>query len=122
MKKHVLTSLIILNGAFAAGTAFADAPVVQNVAMKKSGDTWTFDVTVSHKDTGWEDYADSWRVVDGTGTILGVRELAHPHVSEQPFTRSLSGVRIPAGVTEVGIQVSDTVGGWSSSVKTVKLR
>lgn len=106
----------------AAAPAFADAPVVENVNAKKLGGSWTFDVTLSHGDTGWDDYADGWRVLDANGNELGKRKLAHPHVNEQPFTRSLSGVQIPREVTEVGIQASDSVGGWSSSVKKIKLR
>lgn len=105
-----------------AGPALADAPVIKNVSMKKSGETWSFNVTLEHGDTGWDDYADGWRVLDSNGKELGVRVLAHPHVNEQPFTRSLSGVRIPADVTEVGIQASDSIGGWSSPVKTIRLR
>lgn len=117
MTKHILAALLILSG-----PAFADAPVVENVHMKKNGGTWTFDVTLTHGDTGWDDYADGWRILDAAGNELGVRKLAHPHVNEQPFTRSLSGVSIPSDVTEVGIQASDNVGGWSSAVKTIKLR
>lgn len=117
MTKHILAALLILSG-----PTFADSPVVENVHMKKSGDTWTFDVTLTHADTGWDDYADGWRVLDAKGNELGVRNLAHPHVNEQPFTRSLSGVSIPADVTEVGIQARDSVGGWSSAVKKINLR
>lgn len=102
--------------------AHADAPVIENVKTQKLGSTWSFDVTLSHGDTGWDDYANGWRVLDSDGNELGVRKLAHPHVNEQPFTRSLSGVRIPSGSQEVGIQASDSIGGWSSPVKTVKLR
>ena len=115
--KQIFAALLLM-----AGPAFADAPVIKNVKMKKTGDTWQFDVTLEHGDTGWDDYADGWRVLDGNGKELGVRVLAHPHVNEQPFTRSLSGVSIPADVTEVGIQARDSVGGWSSPVKTIRLR
>lgn len=105
-----------------AAPALADPPVIQNVKMRKSGDSWTFDVTIRHGDTGWDDYADRWRILDRNGNELGMRNLAHPHVDEQPFTRSLSGVRIPEGETEVAVQVSDSVAGWSSEIKKVKLR
>lgn len=102
--------------------AWADAPRINNVAVHKSGDLWSFDVTITHGDTGWDDYADGWRILDAQGKELGLRVLHHPHVNEQPFTRSLSNVRIPSDVTEVGIQARDSVGGWSSSVTKVKLR
>ena len=37
---------------------------------------WNFDVTLSHKDTGWDDYANAWRVLDGDGKEqLGMRKL-----------------------------------------------
>ena len=108
--------------AIAAVPVFADEPVVENVTVTKSGDLWRFDVTIKHNDTGWDDYADAWRVLDGNGTELGLRKLAHPHTGEQPFTRSLSGVSIPSDVTEVSIQPRDTVNGWASATKKVKLR
>jgi hypothetical protein len=117
MIKFIAPLLLIV-----ATPAFADAPYIKNVNAHKHGDTWTFDVTLEHDDSGWDHYADGWRVLDPSGKELGLRKLVHPHVNEQPFTRSLSGVRIPTGVTEVGIQASDTVDGWSSSIKTVKLR
>lgn len=107
---------------FCAAPVFADAPVINNVQASQTGGLWSFDVTISHGDTGWDDYADGWRVVDADGKELGMRDLAHPHVNEQPFTRSLSGVSIPAGTVEVGIQVRDSVGGWSNNITRVKLR
>jgi len=33
----------------------------------------------------------------------------HPHENEQPFTRSLSGVVIPEGITEVTLRAKDSV-------------
>lgn len=112
--------LIVL--ALAATPALADPPEIQNVVVKKSGGLWTFDVTLRHGDTGWDNYADGWRVVDPNGKELGLRNLAHPHVNEQPFTRSLSGVEIPDDLKEVGIQARDNVTGWGPDVKMVKLR
>lgn len=94
-------------------TAVADPPVIERIEARKTGATWQFDVTLSHGDTGWEDYADGWRVLDMDGRELGLRTLHHPHVNEQPFTRSLSGVQIPDGTTAVRIEARDSVGGWS---------
>ena len=102
--------------------AFAEPPSVDHVAARQSSNgTWRFDVTISHPDTGWSHYADAWRVLDMEGNQLGIRELAHPHVKEQPFTRSLSGVRIPEGVTSVQVQARDKPGGWNSQTKVVRL-
>ena len=117
MIKRILAAAILFTT-----PAFADSPVINNVHVTKIGGLWSFDVTITHGDTGWDDYADGWRVLDGQGKELGLRTLAHPHVNEQPFTRSLSRITIPAGLTEVGIQARDSVGGWSSDVKLVPLR
>ena len=103
-------------------TAMADAPVIRDVTYTKSGNLWTFNVTLSHGDTGWDDYANAWRIATPDGTVIGTRELAHPHVEEQPFTRSLSGVQIPEGTRELVFQASDSVGGWTSEDFKLKLR
>lgn len=101
--------------------AFADPASVQSVSVSKSGGAYTFNVTILHNDTGWDDYADSWRIKDTNGNILGERVLVHPHVNERPFTRSLSGVRIPDGVSSVVVEAHDTVTGWASETKLVQL-
>lgn len=103
--------------AVVAGPAFADAPVVENVTV--SGDR--FSVTLSHPDTGWDHYADGWEVLDADGNSLGVRVLAHPHVTEQPFTRSLSGVQVPDGATVVYVRARCNVDGWSDELFEVVL-
>ncbi len=72
-------------------TAQADPAVVEGAIARAVGAEWTVDVTLSHGDTGWDDYADGWRIEDASGAVLGTRELLHPHVTEQPFTRSLVG-------------------------------
>ena len=75
--------------------------------------SWSVSVTLKHDDKGWDHYADSWRIVTDKGQQLGKRVLYHPHVTEQPFTRSLGGVVIPEGVTTVFIEAHDKIHGWS---------
>lgn len=104
-----------------ATAAHAEAPEITNVVATQSGDTWRFDVTILHPDTGWDHYADGWRVLDMEGNELGMRVLHHPHVNEQPFTRSLSGVRVPAGTTQVQIQARDLPDGWNTDTTIVTL-
>lgn len=99
-----------------AAPALADAPVVEDATARASGSGYTVSVTLSHPDTGWDDYADGWRVEDAQGTVLGYRELLHPHVNEQPFTRSLSGVAVPSGLSVVYIRARDNVGGWGTEL------
>jgi hypothetical protein len=52
---------------------------------------------------------------------LGTRVLYHPHVDEQPFTRSLGGVRIPAEVTSVILRAHDSVHGAGGREVVVEL-
>ena len=104
-----------------ANTAIADPAVIEAVKGTKSGDSWRFDVTLSHPDTGWDDYADGWRVLDMEGNVLGTRVLHHPHVNEQPFTRSLSGVEIPASLDQVQLESKDSLGGWGGERVTLDL-
>ena len=95
---------------------------VITVDVKKSGDhLYHFDVTVAHADNGWDHYADSWDVLDLEGNVLGTRTLYHPHVNEQPFTRSLSGVKIPGDVTKVIIRAHDSVHQYGGMTKSVEL-
>ncbi|WP_298434687.1 hypothetical protein [uncultured Jannaschia sp.] len=108
---------ILLPLALLAGPALADLPVVEAVELRPGGDGWTFDVTVSHADTGWEHYADGWEVLGPDGMRLGYRELLHPHVTEQPFTRSLRGVEVPEGVGTVTVRAHDNVHGWGEAVE-----
>lgn len=98
-----------------AGAAHADDATVEEATARFDGGDWTFSVTLSHGDTGWDDYADGWRVIIADGTVLGTRVLLHPHVNEQPFTRSLGGVSVPEGMTEVFIQASTNTGGWGTA-------
>lgn len=97
----------------AAGVALADPPrVVAATAAPEGGGRWTISVTLSHPDTGWDHYASGWKVLAPDGTVLGVRELTHPHVDEQPFERALNGVAIPPGLREVLILPRCTMDGW----------
>ena len=95
--------------------ALADAARIIAAEATDLGDAgWTFDVSLVHGDTGWDDYADGWRIEAPDGTILGERPLAHPHVTEQPFTRSLSGVAIPEELDRVAIRARTNVEGWGT--------
>ncbi|SFR38544.1 hypothetical protein [Litoreibacter janthinus] len=105
-----------------AAPAIADQAKIERVTARQSGGAWTFDVTIRHPDTGWDHYADGWSVNTPDGTELGFRKLAHPHEDEQPFTRSLSGVIVPDGVSQVIIRARDSVHGWSDATHTVKLK
>ena len=72
---------------------------------------YDFDVTVRHDDEGWEHYADRWEILAPSGEIIATRILHHPHVDEQPFTRSLTGVSVPPEIDVVTIRAHDSVHG-----------
>ena len=91
------------------------------VDVSAGGQGYTFAVTVSSSETGWDKYADAWVVKGTDGTVYGERVLAHPHVNEQPFTRSLSGVEIPSDTTEVAVAARDSVLGFCGDEVTVNL-
>lgn len=101
--------------------ALAEPPVIENVTATRTGTTWRFDVTIRHPDTGWEHYADAWRVLDMDGNELGLRVLYHPHVDEQPFTRALTGIVIADGVKQVQVQARDLPHGWNDTTTLVNL-
>ncbi|MEO1293317.1 MAG: hypothetical protein AAFV62_10875 [Pseudomonadota bacterium] len=115
---RILIASVAVSLGIAGGVLAGPAHVVQAEAQRTgtSGDMgiWRFDVTLRHADTGWDHYANAWRVLDAEGAELGTRTLYHPHVEEQPFTRSLSGVRIPAGTCTVLIEAVDSVHGANS--------
>ena len=106
----------------AATPVLAEPPVIEAVDAAQSGSGWRFDVTLSHPDTGWDHYADGWRVETEAGDVLGTRVLAHPHEAEQPFTRSLSGVELPEGTMTVQIRAKCNVDGWSNDTVQFNLK
>ncbi len=97
-----------------------EVEIVQTV-FSRQGDSWTVDTTLRHADSGWDHYADAWRVVDAQGKELGTRTLFHPHEDEQPFTRSLSGLQLPVATTIVYVEAHDKVHGWSKQRVQVDL-
>ena len=122
MRGLTVAVLLTLVGPVFAGPALAGEADVIGVKATAVGGTWRFDVTVRHADTGWKHYADAWRVVGPKGKVFGTRTLYHPHVDEQPFTRSLSGVKIPAGLDNVWVEAHDKVHGWGGKRVKVKLK
>lgn len=104
------------------GTGTANADVLFVRAVQTAATTWTFHVTVSHPDSGWEDYADGWDVVLPDETVLKpdagspfTRLLLHPHETEQPFTRSQGGLEIPADTLTVRVRAHDLVDGFGGN-------
>lgn len=114
--------LIAMSHLIAPPAALAGEADVVAVETLRTGDgTYRFDVTVRHADAGWEHYADKWQVLGPDGAVLGERVLLHPHDTEQPFTRGLTGVKIPDGTGRVLVRAHDKVHGWGGSQLAVEL-
>ena len=97
----------------------ANADVIYVRAEQADDGSWTFFVTVQHPDTGWEDYTDGWDIVTPDGEVIKsdpesefTRTLLHPHVDEQPFTRSQSGIKISTDVSIARVRAHDLVDGF----------
>lgn len=105
----------------AAGFA-GEADVVNATAVQTSPDVWRISATVRHNDEGWDHYADRWDVVDSEGTVIATRILAHPHETEQPFTRSLSNIEIDSAIHVVTIRARDSVHGYGGKTFVLMLK
>jgi hypothetical protein len=117
IRRPLLAALLL-----APAHALAGEADVVDVAVRLTGPgEYAFDVTVRHADEGWDHYADRFEVVGPDGAVLGTRTLLHPHVTEQPFTRSLTGVAIPEDVREVTVRAHDGVHGLGGDEIRVEL-
>lgn len=105
-----------------AKPALSDDGEVQAAKAEKVGMGWRIDVTVSHPDSGWHHYIDYWIVETRAGDEIGRRKLLHPHIHEQPFTRSLRNVIVPDGVHKVYIRLHCKNDGLSTQRYMVKLK
>ena len=103
----------------AGSTADAAFPDVVAVELRRDGDTWSLDVTMSSEYDSPERYADGWRVLDPGGNELGTMELTHDHAGEQPFTRSQSGLEIPDGVETITVEGHDLENGYGGATVEV---
>ncbi len=101
----LLVTSLLLSGVCRGG----EADVIEVKASRSVSGTYTFNVTIGHTDTGWDHYADRWEVLSSDSKVIASRVLLHPHVSEQPFTRSLSGVAIPTGETTISVRAHDSI-------------
>ena len=114
MKKHLLLLSLLIIG-YAQNSLANDVEILAAALFHQSQWEYLVNVKLKHNDTGWEHYADAWRIVDAQDNILGTRTLLHPHVNEQPFTRALNNVKINGNLTTIYIEAHDNVHGWSKN-------
>jgi hypothetical protein len=120
MRRGPVPAVLALVLAAAAAPSQAGEAEVLDVGLSPAPDgTWRVSATVRHADEDWDHYANRWEILAPDGTVLAVRELAHPHVAEQPFTRSLQRVVIPEDVDRITIRVHDSVHGYGGAEMTV---
>lgn len=93
--------------------------VVEVEVTKQDEGTATLGVTVSSPYDTPERYADGWRVLDQDGEVLGEHMLTHDHASEQPFTRTQSGVEVPEGTTALTVEGRDQQYGYGGDTVSV---
>jgi len=119
MRGIILAIILFLQ---TVGTGYAGQADVLKIEVERTDEnTFHFDVTVLHNDKGWDHYANRWDVVAPDGNVLATRFLNHPHENEQPFTRSLGGVKIPASINNVSIRAHDSVHGYGGKIITTPL-
>ena len=85
------------------------------VKFRRTGEhRYSVSATVRHNDQGWDHYAAAFSIITVDGEVVenGLRVLAHPHDTEQPFTRSQSNVLVDG---LVGVQAKDNVHGLGGS-------
>jgi hypothetical protein len=108
-------ALLALGGPALAGTA----DVVEARASCRA-ERCRFAVTVRHADTGWQHYANAFEVLGPDGEVLATRTLHHPHVDEQPFTRTLDA-RIPLAIERVTLRARDSRHGLGGAERELVL-
>jgi Electron transfer DM13 len=101
------------------GDRFPDVIAVK--VSSQSERVFSVEATISSVYDTPSRYADAFRVVTPEGQVLGVRELTHDHENEQPFTRSLDGVSIPAGINVAVVEGRDQANGWGGQRWEIQL-
>lgn len=113
---------VAMMGLASAESAEQKFPDVVDVRVAALGNNhFDFDVTIASPYDSAQRYADAFRVLSLTGQAFGERKLLHDHADEQPFTRDLYGVSIPAGVRMVVIQARDQKYGYGGRTMQVIL-
>ncbi|MFM9843993.1 MAG: hypothetical protein ACKVOI_13595 [Dongiaceae bacterium] len=114
--------LALTSALYPAAIALAgEADVIGAEVRARGNGAFDFDVTVRSNDTGWDAYADLIEVLGPDGKVLGTRVLLHPHETEQPFTRDVHCVVIPAGVTVVTVRARHSANGYGGETLEVVL-
>lgn len=122
----ILVLLIVINlpaeesAEFNPDLDFAQVEFVK--AVQSSNGSWSFYVSVRHNDEGWSHYANIWEVIDPeSGEVFAERILAHPHETEQPFTRSQSRIFFPDDQRFVEVRAKCQLHGYEGKTVLIDL-
>lgn len=106
--KTKLTKLLI-SLLFVWSNLHAGEADIIDTKVECSNNLCRFKITVQHNDEGWEHYAKHVEILNmNRDKLLGSRLFHHPHVQEQPFTRTAT-VLFKEPVDQVIIRAFDTV-------------
>ena len=121
VSRSLLTIVTITGHILMVSLAYAgEASVLDATVIANAKGTYAVSATIFHKDDGWTHYADKFDIMTPTGKVIATRVLYHPHVNEQPFTRSVANVQVPVGETEIIIRAHDSKHG--DGERTFKLK
>lgn len=118
----LLAAAIACTGALAAPKGKKGPANVVGVAMSRNLDqTIDLRVTIRSADKGPEHFCDRFEILDPEGRVLHVERIAQPHVNEQPFSVSLTNLRLPEGLERVTFRARMRPDGASGTQRDVKL-
>ena len=98
-----------------------EADILSAEVEPVGGEFYRFNVTVQHADEDWNHYVKRWEILDTKGNVLGIRVLRHPHVKQQPFTRSVTAI-IPEETNTVIIRAYDSVHEFGGKELTLNIK
>ena len=113
--------LLLLVSLKAPTVGAGEADVIAAEVEHAGSNFYRFSVTVQHNDESWEHFAKAWEVLDADGNILGARVLLHPHINEQPFTRSQT-ISIPENINQVTIRAYDLIHEFGGKELTIIIK
>ena len=118
MRITLICYLIML---FPCVSIAGEADILSAEVESVGGEFYRFNVSVQHNDESWKHYVTRWEVLDLDSKLLAVRVLRHPHIKEQPFTRSVTAI-IPEGTNKVIIRAYDSVHEFGGKELTLNLK
>lgn len=116
MKTKIILILLFISTAYSN-----EVDVINATASCNTQNICRFTATLKHNDEGWQHYANKFDIIVNK-KVIATRVLYHPHVNEQPFTRAISGVKIPNGTSTVTIRAHDLVHKYGGKEFILKIK